>query len=186
MSWRNRRHSTLQLLASSAAVVGLSSLLLTPGLANAAPPERQPVLLTDFVLKDAPQPEGKDPCGFEVHVHVVKNGEILTSFTQSGVSLITGALKVRLTRLTTLGGATTSTIERNISGPTFVTENADGSVTQRTAGPGLWAFEPGKAPDLPRAAITTGRTESVFSPQGDFSFISLQGIVEDVCAALAP
>jgi len=33
------------------------------------------------------------------------------------------------------------TIDRNISGPTMVTLNADGSVTQKTAGPGLWAFE---------------------------------------------
>ena len=178
MSWRTGRHNRLRPLASAGAAIGLSSILLTPGFANAAPPERSPVSLpAEFFLTDA---QGNDPCGFRVQVDVIKTGETLTLFAQSGVSHITGALKVRLTAL---GGPA---IERNISGPTFLTEEADGSVIQKTAGPGLWAFEPGKAPGLPRMAITKGRTESVFSPRGDFSFISRQGTVEDVCAALAP
>ena len=112
---------------------------------------------------------------------VLTNKQTATTFARNGVTHVTGALKVRLTN--TESG---KTIDRNISGPTFLTNNADGSITQVTAGPGLWAFEPGKAPDLPRMAITKGRTESVFDAKGNFTFLNQRGSVEDICAALNP
>jgi hypothetical protein len=111
---------------------------------------------------------------------LANKGTITTFERRSGVTFlhVNGALKVRLTNV---GRA----IERNISGPTLITVNADGSVAQKTAGPGLWAFEVDAAPGLPRMAITKGKTESVFSPEGDFTFIGQRGSVEDICAALA-
>jgi hypothetical protein len=117
-------------------------------------------------------------------MEVITNKETITTFERrSGVTTlkITGALKVRLTNPNT-GAA----IDRNISGPTHLTVNSDGSITQETAGPGLWAFDPNIAPDLPRIAITKGRTVSVINsqPNGDFLFTSQRGAVEDICAAL--
>jgi hypothetical protein len=126
---------------------------------------------------------GNDPCGFPVLLELTTNKEIVTTFTRrSGVTSIhvTGALKARLTN-----DETDKTIERNISGPTFQTVNSDGSVTQKTTGPGVWAFDPTVAPELPRMVITKGKTESVFSPDGVFTFISQHGSYEDICAALA-
>jgi hypothetical protein len=183
MSWRNSRLSIWRPLASSvASVVGLILIPLTPGLANAAPPVREPSQLPtnqQFPLQDT---LGNDPCGFQVLLELTTNKEVITTFTrQSGVTSIhtTGALKARLTN-------TGKTIERNISGPIFQTVNSDGSVTQKTTGPGIWAFDPGVAPGLPRIAITKGKTESFFSPNGAFTWISQHGSYEDVCAALAP
>jgi ribosomal protein S28E/S33 len=149
--------------------------------AAAEPPTRQP-----FELPTEPFPfqdeEGNDPCGFPVLLEVITNKQTVTTFTRRGVTSFTGPLKVRLIN-TAPGGRT---IERNISGPTRRTENSDGSVTQVTAGPGLWAFEPEIARELPRMAITKGRTVSVIGPEeGEFTFISQQGSVEDICAALA-
>jgi hypothetical protein len=186
MSWRNRGHRTWA--TSVATAVGLVSILLTPGLANAAQPERTVLQFPDepFPVQDR---QFNDPCGFTVYLEVVKSSGAFTAFAQNGVTHITGALLVRLSN--GLPGPGVPTIERNISGATFSTTNADGSVTQRTAGPGLWAFEPGKAPGLPRMAITKGRTDSVFGPPprpgelGDFTFIGQRGPVEDICAALA-
>jgi hypothetical protein len=185
MSWRNSRRSTWRPLASLvASAVGLILIPLTPGLANAAPPVRESSLLPtnqQFPLQDT---LGGDPCGFPVLLELTTNKEVITTFArQGGVTSIhtTGALKARLTN-----GNTGEAIERNISGPIFQTVNNDGSVTQKTTGPGVWAFDPGVALGLPRISITKGKTESVFSPTGAFTWISQHGSYEDVCAALAP
>jgi hypothetical protein len=185
MSWRNSRLSIWRPLASSvASAVGLILIPLTPGLANAAPPVREPSTLPtnqEFPLQDT---LGSDPCGFPVLLELTTNKEVIATFTrQSGVTSIhtTGALKARLTN-----SNTGKTIERNISGPIFQTVNSDGSVTQKTTGPGVWAFDPTVAQGLPRISITKGKTESVFSPTGAFTWISQHGSYEDVCAALAP
>jgi hypothetical protein len=175
MSWRNSRLSIWRPLASSVAMAaGLIFISLTPGLANAAPPTREPN------TQSSPIPLGS-PCGFPVVLDIDTNKEILTTFTRSGVISVhtTGTLKVHLTT------DTGETIDRNISGPIFTTENSDGSITQKTTGLTLWVFDPEVAPDLPRLVITHGKTESVFSSDGDFTFISQQGSYEDICAALA-
>ena len=183
MSWRNSRLSIWRLLASSvAAAVGIISILLAPGLANAIPPTRKPnPLPTDpFIFTDT---KGNNPCNFPVLLAITTNKEILTTFTRrSGVTSIhtTGALKVRLTNT-----ATGKTIDRNISGPILATVNSDGSVTQKGTGPALWVFDPGVAPELPRLVITHGKTESVLGPGTAFTFTSRQGSYEDICAALA-
>jgi hypothetical protein len=185
MSWRNGRLSIWRLLASSAAMaVGVILILLTPGLATAAPPTRQPtpglpdepIIFTDTL--------GNDPCGFPVRLELTTNKEINTTFTRrSGVTSVhtTGALKVSLTNT-----VTGETIDRNISGPILATKNSDGSTTQKGSGPALWVFDPGVAPDLPRLVITKGKTESILGPESAFRFISRQGSYEDICAALAP
>ena len=185
MSWRNSRLSIWRPLASSVAtVVGLILISLTPGLANAAPPVREPNPLPTgepFPLQDT---LGNDPCGFPVLLAITTNKEILTTFTRrSGVTSIhtTGALKVRLTNT-----VTGKTIDRNISGPILATVNNDGSVAQKGTGPALWVFDPGVAPELPRLVIIKGKTESILGPGTAFTFISRQGTYEDICTALAP
>jgi hypothetical protein len=184
MSWRNRRRGTL-LTSSVAGVVALIPVFLMPGLADAAPPDRQEITFDGpFRVTDDGTPGGGDACGFPVYAEVLMGKVTQTTFTERGVTLLTGALKVRLTNGAPDSGG--PAIERNIPGPVTFTNNPDGSVTQKTAGPGLWAFEPGKAPGLPRMAITKGRTDSVFSPEGDFTFLSQRGAVEDICAALTP
>ena len=61
---------------------------LTPGLANAAPPVREPSPLPTnqpFPLQDT---LGDDPCGFPVLLELTTNKEVITTFTrQSGVTL---------------------------------------------------------------------------------------------------
>ena len=173
-----------RLSSSRLAFVTFATLLVT-GLgvvstAAAAPPTRDPSPLPadPFTITDT---LGNDPCGFEVQAQLSTNKEKLTTFTRRGGATLvttTGALKVQLTNL-----ETGDSIKRNISGPTFSTTNAAGSVTQKTAGPGLWALDPGVAPELPRLVITTGKTESVFEPT--FRFVSRQGSYEDICAALS-
>src|SRR4029453_18785037 len=116
MSGRNSPLSIWRPLASSvASAVGLILIPLTPGLANAAPPVREPSTLPTnqaFPLQDT---LGSDPCGFPVLLELTANKEVIATFTrQKGVTSIhtTGALKARLTNNTT-----GKTIERNISGP---------------------------------------------------------------------
>jgi ribosomal protein S28E/S33 len=185
MSWRNSRLSIWRPLASSIAMaVGAILISLPPGLATAAPPEREPNPLPTepFLFQDT---LGNNPCDFPVLVEITTNKETVTTFTrQSGATSIhtTGALKVRLTNT-----ETGKTIDRNISGPILATVNSDGSTTQKGTGPALWVFDPGVAPDLPRLVIIWGKTESVLGPEtGAFRFISQQGRYEDICATLAP
>jgi hypothetical protein len=163
--------------------VGLILISLVPGVANAAPPTREPNALPTepFIFTDT---LGNNPCSFPVLLEITTNKEILTTFTrQSGVTSIhtTGALKVRLTNT-----AANKTIERNISGPILATENGDGSLSQKGTGPALWVFDPGVAPELPRLVIIKGKTESLLGPGTAFTFISRRGSYEDICAALAP
>src|SRR4051794_17745438 len=123
--------------------------------AAAEPPSREPNPIENHIVTDT---QGSNPCGFPVLLEVITNKEIVTTFERkSGVTVlnVTGALKVRLTNTDT-----DKSIERNISGPTHLTVNSDGSITQETSGPGLWAFDPGVALGLPRMAITKGRTVS--------------------------
>jgi hypothetical protein len=151
-------------------------------LAGAAAPVRtaNPLPTYPFILTDTLQ---GNPCAFPVLALITTNREYVTTFArESGVTTIfvTGALDIRLTNV-----VTGHTIVRNISGPIQLTLNADGSVKQVGLGPSLWVFDPGVAPNLPRLALTAGRTESQFSPQGVFTFTYLRGYVEDLCSALS-
>ena len=160
-------------------VVGLAFT----SVAAAAPPTRQPNELPTepFILTDTLD---NNPCSFPVLMEITTNREVVTTFTRrSGVVSIhtTGALKVELTNT-----ESEKSIQRNISGPILVTVNPDGSLTQIGVGRSLWVFDPGVAPELPRLALTSGRTESILGPGPAFRFVRLQGTYEDICAALAP
>ena len=166
-------------------LVTLGTLLMIgfglPSTAAAAPPTEVPNTLptTSFVFTDT---LGNNPCGFEVKALLITNNEKLLKFVRQGgatILQVTGSLKVRLTNT-----KTGESIERNISGPTFQTLNPDDTIkAQKTAGPGLWALDPGVAPELPRLVITKGKTESVFNPA--FRFTSRQGSYEDICSILS-
>jgi hypothetical protein len=170
----NRFRSTIVMLCAVPAF-----LLGATSLAAGAPPTRQPnVIPTPFVITDT---QGNNPCSFPVQVNVTTNKEVVTTFAQKGSATsvhISGALMVQLTNMTT--GAS---IDRNISGPTHLTYNADGSITQIALGQQLWVFDPGVAPDLPRLVVISGRTVSLFNP--GFALLSRTGAYEDICAALA-
>jgi hypothetical protein len=152
--------------------------------AAADPPTREPLDLPTepFIFTDT---LGNNPCSFPVLLTITTNKEIVTTFTRrNGVTSIhtTGALKVTLRNT-----ETDETIARNISGPILATVNSDGSTTQKGAGPALWVFDPGVAPEFSsRLVITKGRTESILGPGTAFTFISRQGAYEDICATLAP
>ena len=181
-SSRVRRSNGLPLTLVTLCTVLVVGLGFT-SVAAADPPTREPNPLPTepFVLTDT---LGNNPCGFPVLLEITVNKEVLTTFTrQSGVTSIhtTGALKVELTNTDT-----GTSIQRNISGPILATVNPDGSTTQLGVGSQLWVFDPGEAPELPRLTITYGRAESTFGPGSAFTFISLQGTYEDICAALAP
>ena len=163
-------------------LIGLFVFGLTTA-AAADPPTREPVDFptAPFVLTDT---EGNHPCGFRVELAVLTNKEVATTFVRKDGTTsihITGSLKVRLTNLAAPG----TTVDLNISGPTHLTEHDDGSVTQIALGRALWTFDPGIAPDLPRLALISGRTVSMFDPAGAFSLLSVSGHVEDLCAVLA-
>jgi hypothetical protein len=149
--------------------------------AAADPPIRTPnEIQSPFILQDT---QGNNPCGFEVQLDVLTNKEVVTTFVRkNGTSFIqvTGALKVRLTNL-----STGKSIDINIPGPIRIVPNADGSVTQIAPGPQLFVFDPGVAPDLPLLTLISGRSVSMFDPEGNFSLLSVQGHVEDLCAILA-
>jgi hypothetical protein len=148
--------------------------------ATATPPDREPVDLppgTSFTLTNT---LGGNPCGFAVQLLVVSNKEVTTTFMEkSGTTSIhvTGTLKVRLTT------DARRSVDLNISGPTNLTINADGSITQIALGRALWVFDPGVGPGLPRLAVISGRTVSTFDP--GFTLVSVGGHVEDMCRALA-
>jgi len=175
------RLSVLTLCAVFAVGLGCTSV------AAAAPPSREPVDLPTepFALTDT---EKNSPCSFPVSLQVITNKEVKTTFVRRGgvtVTSTTGSLKVRFINTATVPN---KTIDRNISGPIFTTTNSDGSTSQKTAGLGLWVFDPGVAPEFPsRLVITSGKTESIIGPEeGAFRFISRHGSFEDICAALAP
>ncbi|MCW2805120.1 MAG: hypothetical protein JWN06_3337 [Propionibacteriaceae bacterium] len=167
--------------------VALFSLLIvgpagfTP-VAAGVPPTKDPNPIDSRILIDT---NGKNPCAFPVLMQVATNKETVTTFfRRSGVITIhvTGALKVTLTN-----NDTRKSIVVNIPGPTFLTFNDDGSITQKATGPALWVFDQGIAPELPRLALLNGKSESIIGPaERQFRFISRQGNYQDLCVALAP
>jgi hypothetical protein len=146
--------------------------------AHADRPDREPLALpASFLFKDT---LGNDPCGFPVEATVLTNNVVVKTFTRrdgTTVTSFTGALKIRLTNT-----RTGESVERNISGPTRLTTEQDGSVTQVSGGRGIFAFDPGIAPSLPRLVLVKGRTTSTFTPE--FTFLTQRGSFEDLCGTL--
>jgi hypothetical protein len=157
------------------ASIGHSSSVL------ADPPDREPVdIPSEFTFTDA---KGNNPCDFAVLLTVLTNREVQTTFLhQDGTTSlhVSGTLKVRLTNQ-----VTGSSVDVNISGPLQLVNNSDGTQSQVSQGRSLWAFEPGIAPELPRLALISGRVVSSFDADRNFSFQSVSGQVEDLCAVLA-
>ena len=149
------------------AVALAAAALLAPA-AMAAPPSKEP--LPDL------NATGQFCKDFQVEIHTTANKEVFHLFT-SGVGLITGALKVEVTNLTT-----DKTLTLNIPGPGKV--SADGS-TITGGGPWLIFGEAGQLPGPdPGMFFTHGRITLEIGPTGVTS-MSVQGTVEDICAALA-
>jgi hypothetical protein len=144
----------------------------------AAPPVREDVPLEPLVLEGI--------CPFDVLIEPLTNRETLTTFfDQAGnprLSLVTGALKVRLTNL-----STGKTVDLNIPGPGRFIPQPNGALTQITEGPWLIFFPPDTFPGTPdpQLLFIRGRTVTQFDPEGNPTLISLKGHVEDICAALA-
>ena len=171
-----RRHRITQIMVS----IPTAALMLfgLAASASANPPTRDPLVLPpEFTLTDT---LGGNPCGFEVQLHVIGNKAVVTTFIRKdGTSRVNvaGTLKVRLS--TDAG----QSIDLNISGPTHLTVNADGSISQDALGRALWVFDPGVGPGLPRLALISGRTVSVFDP--GFRLLNVSGHVQDICSALS-
>jgi hypothetical protein len=174
-----RRYARLILV--SVPILGLF-LLGFASSAVADPPSREPgspPTGASFPFQDT---KGNNPCGFEVDLLVLNNSQVVTTFGRKGATAIqaAGAFTVRLTN-----SSNGTSIDLNISGPTHLTVNADGSITQIALGPQLWVFDPGVAPTLPRLALIDGRTVSMFDAAGNFSWISTTGKSRDLCIPLS-
>jgi hypothetical protein len=117
-------------------------------------------------------------CPFDIEVLVLTSGETMTTFLDQGgnvvMQLITGPLKVRVTNV-----ATGESLDLNISGPGRILEDGERMILM-----GRWL---NFVPDLGVVWLTTGRVGVEIDPETGFivSFISIQGQVEDICAALA-
>lgn len=149
-------------------VVALAAAALLAPSAAADPPTKEP--LPDL------NATGQFCKDFQVEIRTTANKEVIHLFS-SGVGLITGALKVEVTNLTT-----GKTLALNIPGPGKL--SADGG-TITGGGPWLLFGEAGQLPGPdPGMLFTHGHITLELGPAGIAS-ITVRGTVEDVCAALA-
>ena len=126
-------------------------------------------------------------CGFAVGVTFPSQKEyfkMLKAPDGSELILLTGAIKVTLTNLST-GKA----IAQNVSGPGKVTFHADGSLTVATkghTGPIFLAPADAQRFGLPAVSVTAGRLTGAVDSDGNLTSLSLGGhVLVDVCAALS-
>jgi hypothetical protein len=114
--------------------------------------------------------------GFDVEIVTTANKEVNHIFS-SGVSLVTGVLKVEVTNL-----STEKTLALNISGPGKL--SADGN-TLTGGGPWLIFGEAGVLPGGdPGMFFTHGQITLTLSPT-QITSMTVRGTVVDICAALA-
>jgi hypothetical protein len=129
-------------------------------------------------------PKG-DFCPFPVDILILTSGQTRTTFLdQSGnviMELITGPLKVRVTNVTT-----GESLDLNIAGPGRIVE--DGEILIAT-GPWLLFVPKGALlddPDFQGLFLTRGRVVAEIDENENIvRFISSNGRVDDICAALA-
>ena len=116
-------------------------------------------------------------CAFDVDVTVIRNNEYTTNFYDANGNLVrqlvNGALVVALTNL-----QNGHSITVNVSGPGYLTFNADGTILQKTEGQSALFF-PGAF------WLTSGRFDVLFSPGADPVLVRSSGNRQDVCAMLA-
>jgi hypothetical protein len=150
-------------------------LVMDAGVAQAAGPVREPLVLEDFVF---------DGCGFPLDVHTVVNQEYtLTWFDGSGNptrQLVNGRLVTQFTNLDTSESLTTDT-----SGPGRFTFFPDGSVTLEGWGNWFNFYDvvPVGAPSA--AFLSHGRFMLTIDAAGNVTQNSLVGSVDDLCVILA-
>jgi len=145
---------------------------------SAAPPVTEKVVIDPFTIP--PDGPGSPGCSFAVKVDPLSNKEKMTTFSNQA-SIISGGLKVRFTNV-----ITGKSIDRNVSGPTMLKPQPDGSLIVITGGPSFyWFSTPGAAPGQPLLALFYGKTVAEFDSGGNFHFLDAKGKVEDICAALA-
>jgi hypothetical protein len=166
---------TTILVATLALPVLLATWQASP--AAASPPTREPLPAGPLILTDV--------CSFDVQVTVPVNGEYLTTFYDRNgdvtMQLITGALRVTLTNLSTSYETTV-----NIPGPGRIMFNPDGS--GRFSGTGPW-LQWGELNDLlswPSLAFVHGNYTFDFDSNGEITGVNSHGNVIDMCAALEP
>ena len=114
-------------------------------------------------------------CPFPVTEHVLTNNEYILIFTGDHPAIITGSLRARITNDVTGKG-----IDLNISGPGFITANADGTTTVKLAGRGTIFL-----PDRPGLWLTTGAATVLVGPTGNTLSLSLPNSAQDLCPVLA-
>jgi hypothetical protein len=140
----------------------LSALGLAPG-ASSAPP-----------LREFLPPLGEytsTACGFPVVIETVHESFTLTTFSEGHtlVQSVTGAALLRLT-------SENASITVNVSGPSFLRQSKDGSLTFEGAGP--WLFFDHPFTNLPPLAYLTG----VITFEDDT--VTASGRTVDLCALL--
>ena len=155
----------MQRLLLLAAAATIAAALVTPT-ATADKPIREPVPGDDFTLPAS-------ICGFEVGVEVLTNKEKAITFS-NGLTIVTGALKVRVTNLAN----TSKSLALNISGPGLFT--SDGI---RGTGSWLLFFLPGDlGPGAPGALLNV--KGSFVLGFGDTLTFTHVGTSLDLCEAL--
>jgi hypothetical protein len=166
-------------------IMGTALLLAVVASVAAVPPGRVEVDLAEGTI--IPLPGGTnegDFCLFPVDILILTSGQTMTTFLdQSGnvvMQLSTGPLKVRVTNV-----ATDESLDLNISGPGRIVEEGE---TLIATGPWLFFIPIGALDDpaLQGLHLTRGRVVAEIDEMGNvLRFISINGAVEDICAALA-
>jgi hypothetical protein len=152
-------------VVSSLAALLILAAIAVPVAAASGPPVIEPQPAEDFTIPE-------DICGFEVAVDILANGTKAIIFGD-GRTMITGALKVRLTNL----DDPTRSIVLNIPGPGTFDESG-----LTATGPWLFFFLPGELGEGSPAilAYTTGRVRI-----DEAGFHQLGGTRTDLCPLLA-
>jgi hypothetical protein len=153
-----------KVLSSLAALLIVAAITVPVAVAS-GPPVIEPVPAEDFTIP-------ADICGFEVGVEILVNKNKAIMFSD-GRTMITGALKVRLTNL----DDPTRSVVLNIPGPGTFDESG-----LTATGPWLFFFLPGELGEGSPAilAYTTGLVRI-----DDAGFHQLGGTRTDLCPLLA-
>ncbi len=143
-----------------------------------AGPQRVPAGTEPFDL-------GPEWCGFPIHVDIVKDKQYVTTRTSADGSTrisILGQLVMRFTNVNT--GAS---ITRNVSGPTFVTVFADGTIRVVLTGRSFLTVDPPSQANsgLPGLVFPTGRFVGIADATNTLVSYSATGQLTDGCALLS-
>ncbi len=152
-------------------LVSTLTLVLLVLLSNAALATGKPVRV--FIGGPLDVPIGN--CPFPVTQHILINNEYILIFTGDHPAIVTGSLKAFITN-----DATGKGIYVNISGPAFITANADGTTTVKLAGRSTIFL-----PDRPGLWLTSGAATVVVGPTGNTVSLSLPNSAQDLCPVLA-